>query len=140
MRVGSLKEIKVELVTQAINRSAANSFHPNLKQYLDIPLLEKALLIICNDSTNLKSIKVLLQNKVAEDPLFTTEKKVTKSIHRTTLTKELNYRLCQLKDEPKLTTHAFRKTFAIQALKKDPLYSVQLALNHKSSLTTARYS
>jgi hypothetical protein len=66
MWVGSLKEIKVELVTQALNRSAANSFHPNLEQYLDIPLLEKALLIICNDSTNLKSIKVLLQNKVAD--------------------------------------------------------------------------
>jgi dihydroxyacetone kinase-like predicted kinase len=140
MQVGSLKEIKVESVTQALNKSVANSSHPNMEQDLDTALLEKALLIICDDSINFKSIKVLLQNKVAKNPLSTTEKKVTKSIHWTTLTKELNCRLGQLKVEPKLTTYAFRKAFAIQELENPPLYSVQLALNHKSSLTTARYS
>ena len=36
MRVGSLKEIKVQSVTQALNKIVANSFHPNLEQDMDI--------------------------------------------------------------------------------------------------------
>jgi hypothetical protein len=75
MRVGSLREIKVHLVTQAIDKSIQDLLHPNLKQGTAIGLLEKALVVICNNFTNLKAIKMLLQNKAANDPLFTNEKK-----------------------------------------------------------------
>jgi hypothetical protein len=54
--------------------------------------------------------------------LSTTEKKVTKSIHWTTLTKELNCRLGQLKVEPKLTTYALEK-LAIQELEKFTVFN-----------------
>jgi hypothetical protein len=55
-------------------------------------------------------------------PFVTTEKKVTKSIHWTTLTKELNCRLGQLKVEPKLTTYALEK-LAIQELEKFTVFN-----------------
>jgi hypothetical protein len=45
-----------------------------LKQGTAIGLLESTL-VICNNFTNLKAIKMLLQNKAANDPLFTNEKK-----------------------------------------------------------------
>jgi hypothetical protein len=50
---------------------------------------------------------VLLQNKMLKTLFYTLKKK--SSIHRTTLTKELNCTLGQLKVEPKLTTHALEK-------------------------------
>jgi hypothetical protein len=94
------------------------------------------------ESKNDLAIRKLMQNKKDSDPLFTTRTRLTKSIHRTTLTKELNHTRYKLgsKYDKRFPTHSFRLGFATLALANHSLHKVQLALNHKSSLATARYS
>ncbi|HEX8278146.1 MAG TPA: site-specific integrase [Segetibacter sp.] len=93
-------------------------------------------------NNSLTDFTSLMQNKAANQPLFTTQNQSNKPISRSSFNNELNLVLkkASLALDKNIRTHSFRATIITELLETTPIHVVKDFMGHRDIKTTVQYN